>query len=64
MLSDLYIWRAANLLIGKHRINAEPEAARVSDLMLERGDDEGRRLWQRIRWAIAALQAPPQGKPS
>jgi hypothetical protein len=39
VLSDLDIWRAAN---------AELEAARLQDLMLERGDDEGRRVWARI----------------
>jgi hypothetical protein len=30
--------------------------------MLDRGDDEGRLLWQRIRRAIEALQAPSKGK--
>jgi hypothetical protein len=31
--------------------------------MLDRGDDEGRLVWQRIRRAIEALQAP-EGKPN
>jgi hypothetical protein len=49
MVSDLDIWRAANLLIRKPGADAELEAARLQDLMLERGDLQGRHLWQRIR---------------
>jgi hypothetical protein len=56
------IWRAANLLIRKHGANAELEAAKRADLMLDRGDDDGRLLWARIRRAIGALQAPPSGR--
>lgn len=52
MISDLDIWRAANLPIRKHGADAELEAARLYDLMLDRGDDEGRRVWQRVRQAI------------
>jgi hypothetical protein len=32
--------------------------------MLDRGDDEGRRVWQPIRRAIEALQVQPNGKPN
>jgi hypothetical protein len=64
VISDLDVWRAANLLIRQHGAEAEIEAARVADLMLDRGDDEGRPVWSRIRRAIDALQAPPQGKPN
>ena len=63
MISDLDIWRAANLLIQKHGADAELEAAKRADLMLARGDDEGRILWRRITRAVEALQAPPSGKP-
>jgi hypothetical protein len=63
MVPDLDIWRAANLLIGRYGANAELEAARRADLMLERGDDEGRVLWARIRRAVEALQALPSGRP-
>ena len=62
MISDLDIWRAANLLIRKHGADAELEAAKRADLMLDRGDDEGRLLWARIKRAIEALQAPPSGQ--
>lgn len=51
MVSELDIWRAANLLILKHGANAQLEAARRADLMLDCGDDEGRLLWARIRRA-------------
>jgi hypothetical protein len=49
VISDLDIWRAATLLIRKHAADAELEAARLADLMLDRGDDEGWRVCQRIR---------------
>ena len=54
MISDLDIWRAANLLIRKHGADAELEAARLQDLMLDRGDDEGRHC-------MAADQAGDRG---
>jgi hypothetical protein len=53
---------AANLLIRKHGADAELEAAKRADLMLDRGDDDGRLLWMRIRRAIEALQAQPLGR--
>jgi hypothetical protein len=42
VISDLDIWRAANLLIRQHGAAAELEAAHLQDLMLDRRDDEGR----------------------
>ena len=41
MISDLDIWRAAHLLIRWHGADAELEAARLQDLMLDRGDERG-----------------------
>ena len=64
MISDLDIWRAANLLINKHGNMAEIEACRLADLMLDRGDRDGELLWLRIRRAIAELQAPPARSPN
>jgi hypothetical protein len=61
MISDLDIWRAANLLIRQHGDLADVEASRRSDLMLDRGDRDGQLVWLRIRRAIAALQARPTG---
>jgi hypothetical protein len=62
-ISDLDIWRAANLLIGLHGADAEPKAAQRADLMLTRGDRDGQLVWMRIRRAIVALQEPPKSKP-
>ena len=44
MVSNLDIWHAANLLIREHGNHAGLEAGRLEDLMLDRGDDEGRLL--------------------
>ena len=62
MVSNLYIWRAANLLIREHRADADLEAARLQDLMFDRGEDEGRLVWALKRRAIEALQAAPRNK--
>jgi hypothetical protein len=61
MLSDLDIYRAANLLIDRHGADAMIEAARLMDLMLNRRDRDGRLVWLRIREAIFVLQAPSTG---
>lgn len=61
MISDLDIWRAANLLIVRYGADAEIEAATRADLMLERGDLDGQGVWKRIRRAIIELQAPAKG---
>jgi hypothetical protein len=63
MISELDIWRAANLLIRQHGAECEVETCRLQDLMLDRGDGEGR-LGARIRRAIEALQAPGESKPN
>ena len=48
MIADVDIWRAANFIIRQHGADAEIEAARKDDLMLERGDRDGQLLWLRI----------------
>jgi hypothetical protein len=48
VISDLDIWRAANLMIGRHGADAELEAARMADAMLDHGDIDGQRVWLRI----------------
>lgn len=60
-IPELDIWRAANLLIRQHGGDATIEASRKADLMLDRGDIEGRRVWLRIKRAISELQAPQTG---
>jgi hypothetical protein len=52
MIAEVGVWRAANPMIRKRGIDAELEAAKRADLMLNRGDDEGRPLWAQIRRAI------------
>ena len=47
MIADIDIWRAANLLIRQRGADAEIEAARLADLMLDRGDKEGQLVWMR-----------------
>jgi hypothetical protein len=61
MISDLDIWRAANLLIRQHGADAELVAASRADEMLARGDLDGQLVWKRIRSAIAELHATPTG---
>lgn len=58
MISELDIYRAANLVIKRHGVDAVIEAARMVDRMLDLGDLEGRDLWRRIRRASEMLQAP------
>jgi len=61
MISELDIYRAANLLIDRHGANALIEAGQMIDRMLDLGDSEGRIVWRRIKRAIEALQAAPDG---
>jgi hypothetical protein len=42
VISDLDIWRAANLLIRKHGDRADLEARQLADLMLDRATAMGR----------------------
>jgi hypothetical protein len=64
VIPEIDIWRAANFLIRRHGADAELEAARLADMMLDRGDCEGRLLWLRIKSAIVTLYARPSGKPN
>ena len=57
-ISDREIWTAANLIVKRYGADAEIEAARRADAMLDRGVPEGQRVWLRIKSAIEALQAP------
>jgi hypothetical protein len=55
---------AVNELIRQHGADTELEAARLQDLSLDRGDDEGRRVRRRIRPALKGLRAPPSEEPN
>jgi hypothetical protein len=59
VISELDIFRAANLPIDRHGGDALIEAARMIDRVLELGDPEGRQVWRRITRAIEQLQAAP-----
>ena len=61
MISNLDIYRAANLVIRRHGADAQIEAARMIDRMAELGDAEGRQVWRRIKRAVEQLQAAPSG---
>jgi hypothetical protein len=61
MISELDIYRAANLLIKQHGGKAGIEAVRKADLMLEHGDHDGQIVWLRIERAIVELQVPQSG---
>ena len=63
VVSDLDVWRAANMMVKEHGIEAELEACRMADRLLGWGDIEGQRTWLRIRRALVELQIDPSGKP-
>ncbi len=62
VITDLDVWRAANLMIKEHGVEAEIEACRMADRLMSWGDNEGQRTWLRIKRAIVELQAGPDGK--
>ncbi len=55
-MNELDIWRSAQLFVKKHGDDAAIFAAMRSDALLEEGDPEGSRAWQRIQLAIITLQ--------
>ncbi len=64
MVEEIEIYRAANQLVKRYGQDAELEAAKQADAMLEAGDIDGQRVWQRILNAIDELQrdTPDQGE--
>lgn len=57
MISELDIYRSANILIRQHGEDALIEAAMRADAMLERGDPKGCAVWKRIVRAVEILLA-------
>ena len=55
MTSDLDIYRAATVLIDQHGDDAPVEAAMRIDELLDKGDLDGRAVWQRILAAVEEL---------
>ncbi len=56
MVSDLDIFRSANVLVKQHGEDAPIEAAMRVDAMLEKGDLDGHGVWKRILRAVEELQ--------
>ena len=56
MISDLDIYRTANLLVNRHGEDAPIEAAMRADAMLETGNLDGYAVWKRILRAVEELQ--------
>ncbi len=55
MVSEIDVYRAANLLVKQYGTEAPFEAAMRADIMLERGDLDGQRVWLRILAAVNEL---------
>ncbi len=62
MITELDIWRSANLLIQQHGELADLEAAQRADDMLEEGDMDGRRVWLDILEKVKELQRVKPGR--
>jgi hypothetical protein len=56
MISDIDIWRCAQLMINNHGEEAAFEAALMADDFLSKGNTEAQSVWMRIARAIDELQ--------
>lgn len=56
MISDLDLWRAADILVKRYGADTPIIAARRVDEMLAAGDIEGQLGWKRIPVAVNELQ--------
>ncbi len=61
MLSDLDLWRAAQVMVKRYGKDAATEAAGRADEFLDPGIIDGQRLWMRIMQAIEELQRERPG---
>lgn len=62
MVSEIDIWRSANVLVKQHGDDASFYAAQRVDAMAECGDLEGERTWKRILRPVEELQREsPEG---
>ena len=59
MTPDWEIWSSANTLIEQYGDGAVLHAAQRADVLLERSDMDGRRVWHRIEPAVKELQRRP-----
>ena len=55
-ISNLDIYRSANLFVRRYGADAEVQAAMRADRLLDAGDLDGAAVWRRIMAAIVELQ--------
>ncbi len=61
-VSDLDVFRSANVLVNRHGAEATIHAAMHADAMLEKGDLDGQRVWLGIlKAAKDLLEIEPVG---
>lgn len=58
-MEEIDIWRSARIYIKRYGNEAALFAAMRADALLEEGDPDGCRTWQRIQLAIISLQRDP-----
>ncbi|MGH7173807.1 MAG: hypothetical protein ACRELG_26290 [Gemmataceae bacterium] len=56
MISDLDLWRGADILVKRYGNDASIIAAQRADEVLAGGDIEGQLVWKRILAAVNELQ--------
>ena len=56
MISDLDIWRAAQVMVKRYGKDAASKANKRADEFLDQGNLDGQRVWTRIVRAIEELQ--------
>ncbi len=61
MVSDLDIFRSANVLVKRHGQDAPIEAAMRADVMFDKGGLDGYAVWKRILRAVEELQGTEPG---
>jgi hypothetical protein len=55
VISELEIWRAANLLLKRYGDKARAEGTARANALAEAGDHEGAAVWRRITNAVVQL---------
>ena len=64
MIPEIYIWRAANLMLKRYGDKALEESSTRIDELTAAGDHEGADTWRRISAAIVQLaNNTPPGPP-
>ena len=62
MVSDLDIFRSAQVLLKRHGADAPVEAAMRADELLEKGDLDGYAVWKRVSQRWGKLRRAAQRK--